>query len=365
MGKSIVLTGGGTAGHVYPALALAEKLGADGYDVYFAGTPHGIESRIVPEAGFPFKDFESSGFDRAHPVSLISGISRIMRSTKKAEKWFKDISPSAIVSFGGYVSIPVARAAEKAGIPVIVHEQNSVMGMANKYISKKARVVCLTYEEAASYVPEGVPYKLTGNPVRQALMSTTREEGRRYLGLPEDVHVCVVFGGSGGARHINEAIAGMREELLAQDDLYVIHITGAKEFDSVSDMLSLSDDESRKWRLVAYEDQMPKVLSAADAVISRAGATSLAEIAAKCIPAILVPYPYATNDHQRVNARSYASSGAAIVVDDNDLDKDEFKEDVLSIATDSTLRSRMHEAAKSLGQTDAASALAQVVEDNL
>lgn len=350
---------------MYPALALGERLDADGYDVYFAGTPHGIESRIVPEAGFPFKAFESSGFDRAHPASLISGISRIMRSTKKASKWFKEIKPSAVVSFGGYVSIPVARAAEKAGIPVIVHEQNSVMGMANKYISKKARLICLTYEEAASYVPEGVPYKLTGNPVRGALMSTTREEGREYVGLPEDAHICVVFGGSGGARHINEAIAALKDDLLAQDDLFIIHITGDKEFESVSESLELSDDEARKWRLVAYEDQMPKVLSAADAVISRAGATSLAEIAAKCIPAILIPYPYATNDHQRVNARSYASSGAAIVVDDNDLDTDEFKEAVMSVATDAALRSRMHEAAKSLGQTDAASALAQVVEENL
>lgn len=365
MGKSIVLTGGGTAGHVYPALALAEKLSSDGYDVYYAGTPHGIESRIVPDAGLPFEAFESSGFDRAHPASLISGISKILKSSRKACRWFKEIEPSAVIGFGGYVSIPVARAAEKAGIPVIVHEQNSVMGMANKYISKKAKAVCLTYEEAASDVPDDVPCKVTGNPVRGAVVSTTREEGRAYLGIPEDAHLCVVFGGSGGARHINEAIIAMKDDLLAQDDLFIVHITGKGEFDSVSKALELTDDEAQRWRLIAYEDQMPKVLAAADGVVSRAGATSLAEIAAKCIPAVLVPYPFATNDHQRTNARSYAHSGAAIVVDDNDLDTDEFKSAVLLLATDDDLRKKMHEAAKALDQSDAASALAQVVEDNL
>lgn len=350
---------------MYPALALAEKLSSDGYDVYYAGTPHGIESHIVPDAGLPFEPFESSGFDRAHPKSLITGISKILKSTKKASKWFKKIKPCAVVSFGGYVSIPVARAAEKAGIPVIVHEQNSVMGMANKYISKKAKEVCLTYEDAASYVPDGVPYKLTGNPVRESIVSTTREEGRNYLGIPDDAHLCVVFGGSGGARHINKAIIAMKDDLLAQDDLYIVHITGKGEYDSVAEALNLTNDEAQRWRLVAYEDQMPKVLAAADGVVSRAGATSLAEIAARCIPAVLIPYPFATNDHQRINARSYANSGAAIVVDDDDLDTDEFKSAVLLLATDEALRGEMHAAAKALGQTDAASALAGAVEENL
>lgn len=365
MGKCVVLTGGGTAGHVYPALALAEKLVDDGIDVFFAGTPHGIESKIVPEAGVEFKPFDSTGFDRAHPVSLATGISRILKSTKKAREWFKEIGPDAVVSFGGYVSIPVARAAEKAGIPVIVHEQNSVMGMANKYISKKARAVCLTYDEASAYVPDGVRRELTGNPVRKAVMNTTREEGRAYLGIPSDVDLIVIFGGSLGARHINEAVVAMKDELLSQERLYIVHVTGPKEFDSVSRSLDLSEEEATRWRIVAYESEMPKVLSAADAVISRAGATSLAEIAAKCIPAVLVPYPFATNDHQRINAQSYASTGAAIVIDDDDLNSDDFKSAVLLLATDGSIRSKMREAAKTLGQSDAASALAKVVEENL
>ncbi len=333
--------------------------------MFFAGTPHGIESKIVPSEGYPFKAFDSSGFDRSHPLSLVSGVSKILKSTKAATKWFAEIRPSIVVSFGGYVSIPVARAAEKAKIPVIVHEQNSIMGMANKYLAKKARTVCLTYEQAASYVPDGVKCVLTGNPVRQSLLTTTREEGRKYLDVPDDVQLLVVFGGSRGARHINEAIVGMKDILLSQPNLVLVHITGPDEFDQVSSAMNLTDDQSKRWRLIAYENQMPKVLSAADAVVSRAGATSLAEIAAKCIPSVLIPYPYATNDHQRVNANSYASSGAAIVVDDSDLEGDDFKEIVLSVATDADLRGSMRTAAQSLDQANAACALAKVVEENI
>ncbi len=150
MSKTVVLTGGGTAGHIYPALALAEVLSERGYKVFYAGTPGGIEADIVPAAGVTFKAFEASGFDRAHPLTLVSGVARILKSTGKAKRWFKQIFPDAVVGFGGYVSIPVARAAERCGIPVVVHEQNSVAGMANKYIAKRAHDVCLSYPEAGA-----------------------------------------------------------------------------------------------------------------------------------------------------------------------------------------------------------------------
>ena len=136
-----VLSGGGTAGHINPALALAEELTARGWEVRFAGTPEGVEARLVPAAGVPFTAFEASGFDRAHLLSLPRGVAKIAASTAKARKWFREIEPDVVVGFGGYVSIPVARAAEKAGIPVVLHEQNSVAGMANRYLAKKAEAV--------------------------------------------------------------------------------------------------------------------------------------------------------------------------------------------------------------------------------
>lgn len=362
MAKRIVLTGGGTAGHIYPALALAERLKGNGCEVWYAGTPNGIEARIVPDAGISFSGFESSGFNRRHPMTLPKGIARILKSTRKAKAWFSEIRPDAVVAFGGYVSIPVARAAEKSGIPVVVHEQNSVMGMANKYISKKAKAVCLTYEEAAKYVPEGVSWTVTGNPVRARVVATTREEGRDYLGIPQDATLLVVFGGSKGARHINQAIAAMKDDLLAIDGLHVMHITGEAELEATAEQLALTDEEAQRYHLLGYQDHMAEALAAADAVVSRAGATSLAEISAKAIPAILVPYPYATNDHQRINASAYGNAGAALIVDDADIESDGFREAVLRIATDGEARAKMREAMLSLQPEDAAAKLEEIVE---
>ena len=134
-----VLSGGGTAGHINPAIALADELVARGHEVRFAGTPNGVEARLITDAGIPFTPFEASGFNRNHPLSIVKGVRLISKSTKAAKKWFDQIRPDVVVAFGGYVCLPVARAAEQTGVPVVLHEQNSVMGMANKYLSKKAK----------------------------------------------------------------------------------------------------------------------------------------------------------------------------------------------------------------------------------
>ena len=162
----VVLSGGGTAGHINPALALAEVLRDRGCQVEYAGTPQGVEARLVPQAGVSFTPFEASGFNRTRPATIVKGVSKIMRSTKEAKRWFERIKPDVVVGFGGYVSIPVARAANALGIPVVIHEQNSVMGMANKYLAKKAAAVCLTYQHSASVVADKGKIHLTGNPVR-------------------------------------------------------------------------------------------------------------------------------------------------------------------------------------------------------
>ena len=359
MAETVVLSGGGTAGHINPAIALAERLIEDGFDVRFAGTPGGIESRLVPEAGIDFRPFEAKGFDRKKPWTLLTGSAIIARSTGQAKEWFKEIRPACVVGFGGYVSIPVTRAANAMGIPVVVHEQNSVMGMANKSAAKKASAVCLTYP-----LPEGMDpsWKVIGNPVRRAVMEASRSEGRSYLGIPEDATVLVVFGGSLGARHINQAIAAMKDDLLAVDGLHIVHIAGKGDFTRTEEELSLTEEQSARWHLKEYENNMGAVLAAADAVVSRAGATSLAEIAARRIPAVLVPYPFARGDHQTLNARSYASEGAAYVIADADVEGEEFRQAVMELATDPAARERMHSASDSGSSEDAASALADVVK---
>jgi len=357
-----VLSGGGTAGHINPALALAEVLQSRGHEVFFAGTPQGVEARLVPQAGLPFQAFEAHGFNRHHPTTLVTSGITVLKSTKIAKRWLEDIKPDAVVGFGGYVSVPVTSAAKQLHIPVVLHEQNSVMGLANREISKFASRVCLTYACAGAGI-DASKVTVTGNPVRKAIMEATSQEGRTLLSLPENAKVLLVFGGSLGARHINTALCQMKDMLLAIDNLYIIHITGPKEYDTVVADLSLNDEEQKRWQVMGYQNRMAETLAASDLIISRAGASSLAEIAARGIPALLVPFPYATADHQTVNAKTLVEAGCALMIADDQVETPRFRELVHHFVTDDAQLNAMREAARDVSSVNAAELLADVVVD--
>ena len=359
----VVLTGGGTAGHINPALALAEVLVERGVDVRFAGTPNGREADLVPAAGIPFTPFEASGFNRNHPTSIVRAVYLMEKGVGAAGHWFDEINPDVVVGFGGYVSLAIGRAAEKRGIPVVIHEQNSVMGMANKNLAKKANAVCLTYAHAAPAVSDQSKVVVTGNPVRRAVFQATREEGREEFNIPSEARMLLVTGGSLGARHLNQAMAALKDDLLAFDDLYIVHVTGPKELEAVQEDLSLTDQEAARWQVLGYTNSMGKAMAAADAIVSRAGASSLAEISARALPALLVPFPYATEDHQTTNARAAVEAGCAFMVADADVEGPEFKEQLLRLVQDADLRASMREAARAQKTADAAQALADIVMD--
>ena len=364
-----ILSGGGTAGHINPALALAEELTDRGIDVCFAGTPDGIESRLVPAAGIPFMPFEAAGFNRSHPLSLITSSLKVMKSARAARKWFKDVQPDVVVGFGGYVSIPVAMAAERMGIPVVLHEQNSVMGMANKSLATKAAAVCVTYGHTMGSLSPEVCSRtvITGNPVRRSVLEATREEGREMLGVPDDATMLLVFGGSLGAQRINDGLVALKNELLARENLHIVHVTGPKEFDRVQEALALTDEERKRWHVMGYQDKMGETLATADCIVSRAGATSLAEISALAIPALLIPFPHATADHQTTNAQAYVDAGCAYmladdaVLDDDGAATEEFRAKVFALVDDPEVRASMTEAARHQMSDNAADALAQAV----
>ena len=358
---NIVLSGGGTAGHINPALAIAGILQDQGHAIYYAGTPQGVEARLVPEAGLSFTSFEAAGFNRNHPLTLVKALHLMSSSTKKVQKWFEEIQPDVVVCFGGYVCIAVGRAAQNMGIPVVVHEQNSAMGMTNKYLAGKAHTVALTYESAKQGVKTAGKFVLTGNPVRKSIFDATREQGRAYMGIPEKSQVLVVFGGSLGARHINTAVSALKDDLLAHEGLHIWHITGPKEYDAVLRQLSLDDEQAKRWHVCGYENKMGMVLSACDMVVARSGATSLAEISALGIPALLVPFPFATADHQTTNAREYVNAGAAYMVADSQVESDEFKRLLTDLIESEQTRQSMKEAAAAFGTRDAAAKLADVV----
>ena len=346
----IVLSGGGTAGHINPALALADVLKQRGCEVRFAGTPTGVEARLVREAGIPFTPFEAQGFNRNHPLTLPKAVLTIQKSTTLARRWFDEIRPDAVVGFGGYVCIPV-----------VVHEQNSVMGMANKYLAKRAAAVCLTYEHAAEALADKSRVRVTGNPVRESVFSATREQGRARFGVPEGARMLLVTGGSLGARHLNQAVAALKDELLAYGDLHIVQVTGPKELDAVREQLALSPEQQARWQLLGYTDHMGDAMAAADVVVSRAGATSLAEISARALPALLVPFPFATEDHQTMNAQACVEAGAAYLVADADVEGPEFARKLRELIEDEDVRARMAAAARAQKTRDAAGLLADAV----
>ena len=355
-----VVSGGGTAGHINPAIATAEVLRERGVEVHFAGRPAGNESEWVRAAGIPFTPFEAEGFHRGHLTTLAKGLVIDSKSTGKAKEWFKQIKPDVVVGFGGYVAIPVGRAASKLGIPLVIHEQNSVMGWTNRYLSSKAQVVCLTYEHAMKDVADKSKVVVTGCPVRASVFSATREEGRALLGIPEDARMLLVTGGSLGARHLNQAICAMKDKLLSREDLHIVHVTGPKELESVQEALALTPEESQRWRLFGFTGDMPACMAATDVIVSRAGASSLAEISARAIPAVLVPFPFATADHQTTNAQAYVQAGCASMIADDQVETPEFVRLVTDLLDDPAARTSMTAAARARKTADAATALADI-----
>lgn len=318
----------------------------------------------MPSAGIAFHAVNARGFDRSNPLTLLSSAAVIAASTLRALALIGRFRPDVVVGFGGYVSLPVGLAAVIRGVPLVLHEQNSVPGLANRVLSRWARAVGVTYETSLRHLARPERAVVTGNPVREAVLDADAEQGRRRLGLEPAAVVLLVFGGSRGARHINDALVHLAPSLMALPSLQVLHVAGRIEAASVAERVAdaLGHDEPR-YRVVDYIDDMGNAIAAADIVVARAGATSIAEITAIGRPAVLVPYPYATDDHQTLNARAVHESGGAIVVSDDELDGDVLREVVTTLAGDEQKRRTMASASAALGRRDATERLVALVRN--
>ncbi len=355
-----VVSAGGTAGHINPALAVADELRARGHEVAFVGTAERMESRLVPEAGFDFTGLSVTGFDKARPWTLLSSVAKLLAATGKVEGMFRAQRPDAVLGFGAYVSIPVGRAAHAMHIPLLIHEQNSVPGMANGYLARRADVCALTYEASRGALQPKDECIVCGNPVRASVEKSDRAAGRALLGVDEDATVMLVTGGSLGAHRLNAAVCALKEQLLSLDGLIVVHSTGEQDLAFVKERLSLTAREEARWKVFPYIERMGECMAAADFAVSRAGASSLAELATLHLPAVLVPYPHARGDHQTLNARAYVDSGAAVLVADADVEGVQFSQAVLGIAGDAGRRATMRKACEGLSGADARRTIADV-----
>lgn len=362
----IAIAAGGTAGHINPALALAEELRGRGHEVEFFGRPSKLEGTLVPQAGFPLVDVEVTGFDRSRPWTALSSLWRVWSAKRALARRFREKgAPDAAIGFGAYVEVPLLGWCRDAHVPYLIHEQNSVPGLANKMMAPHAERVCISVPAAKAVFEDAEKpghVVLTGNPVRRSVIDGDRARGRESLGVPADATLLLVFGGSLGARTLNEGMARLKDRLLAVPGLYVVQSTGKGGYDEAAAALALTPEEAERWKLVSYIDDMGDVLAAADLVLSRAGASSIAEIAAVGVPSILVPYPFATADHQTTNARFLVDEKAAVLFKDDEVATDAFADALLGLISKPGQRAAMRACASRLAQSRAAAALADQVE---
>ena len=339
---------------------MAEELRVAGHDpVTFVGARGGPEGRLAREAGLDFLELRARGFDRSRPWTLVTSSVILGISTLKALRLIRTHRPDAVVGFGGYVSIPVGLAAVLTRTPLVLHEQNSVPGLANKVLSRWAVAVGITYERSSAWLRRPERAVITGNPVRSAVLDASRDAGREALGVSDDERILLAFGGSRGARHLNEVLAAAAERLLADSRTVVVHIAGTAEVDEVRKRVA---GAGPRYRLLDYVDDMGSLLAAADLVVARAGATSIAEITALGKPCILIPYPYATDDHQTLNARAVSDAGAGVVLPDDELDGEAFVGLLTELLGDEGRRATMSSASLALGRRDAAARLVSLIE---
>jgi undecaprenyldiphospho-muramoylpentapeptide beta-N-acetylglucosaminyltransferase len=370
-GRLIVIAGGGTAGHALPAVAVGRALVARGHrpeDVLFVGSRRGLEARLVPQAGFPVVLLPGRGLVRrltpANMARNVVALGGLVVAVARAGWLIARRRPIAVLSVGGYASVPAAMAAVVLHVPLVLAESNGVAGAANRLVARWARAA------AVAFPGTGLPREvLTGNPVRpEILAADTTPAGRiavrLALGLPPDRLVLAVTGGSLGARRINEAVLGLAELWAGRADVAIHHVVGARDWPDVSSRLPAQRPGGLHYQAVEYEERMPDVLAAADLVLSRAGGTTLAELTALGVPAILVPLPIAPDDHQTVGARRLVDGGAAVLVPDGELTAERLQAEVGALFGDRARLTAMAAAAAALGHPDAAERVADLVEEH-
>ncbi|WP_232698384.1 undecaprenyldiphospho-muramoylpentapeptide beta-N-acetylglucosaminyltransferase [Brevibacillus daliensis] len=354
----VVLTGGGTGGHIYPALAVAKEILRHEPQAAFLyiGTKRGLESIIVPKHNIPFQSVEISGFKRSLSLENFRTIMKFFRAVSDAKRMLKEFKPDVVIGTGGYVCGPVVYAATKLGIRTVIHEQNVEPGITNKFLSRYVNKVAVSFEDSLPYFPSAKTI-VTGNPRATEVVSSNPEKGRSNLQIPAGKKIVLLVGGSRGARAINEATLAAIPQFSQYPDCHFVYVTGDVHYESIKERIDKQREKPTNFTVVPYVDQMPDLLSATHVIVNRAGASFLAEITALGIPAILIPSPYVTNNHQVKNARGLEKEGAAEVILESELNEAILMNKIDAILHQEGRWQKMREASLSLGMPEAATNL--------
>ncbi len=318
MEMKYLLTGGGTGGHIYPALAVAKEIHYNDptAEILYIGTSRGLESKIVPEKNIPFKTINVSGMPRKINKEMLKFSSNFAKGCWQSRKIIKDFKPDVVLGTGGYVCGPIIFMSWLQGVPTAIHEQNVVPGITNKYLARLADKTLVSFEASKKYFPKYKSISVTGNPRASEINWVDTTEAADFFGLEKDKKTLLVVSGSQGAELINNTFMEILEKLLKITWAQTIYVTGERYYHKAKEKMT---SENNQIKIYPYLKEMQLALSLADLVVSRAGATTIAEITAFGIPSILIPSPNVTNDHQRKNANNLVKNNGAIMIEEKDL----------------------------------------------
>lgn len=348
-----LFAGGGTGGHLYPAIAVADEIKRlkPESEILFVGTKSKIEGRVIPQLGYGFKSIWIKGFSRKFNLSNILFPIKLFVSVLQSIIISFKFKPRVAIGSGGYVAGPAIWGASVMGAKIILMESNSYPGVTTRLLEKYANEVHITFEDSKKYLRHPEKIKLTGNPVRSELGKTNKSDALKYFGLDENKFTILILGGSLGAQSINDAVANCLEDL-EKNNFQIIWQTGKNYYDNYKKFNFTSV------KISDFIDDMNKAYSACDLLVARAGATTIAELSVLGIPSILIPSPHVAENHQYYNAKSLADNGAAVLIKDSEL-KDSLKNEILNLAKDKNLLKSLSENAKKIARPNAANEIAK------
>ncbi|SEJ63809.1 UDP-N-acetylglucosamine-N-acetylmuramylpentapeptide N-acetylglucosamine transferase [Propionispira arboris] len=361
----IIISGGGTGGHIYPAITLIRTIQnqVKNLEILYVGTKIGLEADIIPKEGLPFQTVDIRGLERKLSLKMTKTIGKAIHGVWQARRIVKQFKPDVVIGTGGFVCGPILLAASLMGIPTLIQEQNVIPGITNKLLAKFVTKIAVGYQDAVQYFPkEKVVF--TGNPIRAEVLSMNRQAGLAEFGFDTNKKTILISGGSRGARSMNRAMIDVHKHFACSQNIQLLHVTGKNEYNDIVASVQeqgLDLQQSRNILIKPYLYDMPKALALADLAIFRAGATGIAELTAKGIPSILIPYPYAAENHQEFNALALVKRGAAVMIRDKDLTSAGLIEAIESIISEPVKLLKMATASREMGRPEAAEEIAKIV----
>lgn len=353
----VIVSGGGTGGHIYPAIAMCQKLEEeiDDLEILYVGLNDGPEKRIVNKYGYKFRSIEAMGLPRKISKRLFKSLLTNLKGFKEAKKIIKEFKPDLVIGTGGYVCAPILYQASKKNVKTLIHESNSFPGVTTRFLSNKVDLVCISFEEAKKHLKNKKNVYVTGNPVRTNFNTSYSQEDLDKLGIKKDRPVVFSFGGSNGSYALNKVVLELSKNI--GGEYYLLHQTGKKNYDKFMEEMT----ENEFIKVFAYIDNIDLFYAVSDLVIASSGAMSLAEISSVKKPSILIPKAYTTENHQQYNAMTYVDNKASLMILEKDLSGNLLNENILKMISDKEKLKDMGESSGKLAHKDASDKILELV----